>query len=164
MRCANSRRADASHVSGSDCNRELVEGERHAPIRRLVGGQLVVASPEILDEAMPGDDHPGTGVLLESSHRSQPRLETAMVGLDPIVGVPLGAVPRRWEQLLQHDRVGRCLVGDDLDRLDLGRADGPLEAPVGRGSVTPRTDPLVNDLPELVDRSVDVPPSPATFT
>ena len=43
----------------------------------------------------PGDDHPGAVVLLEVAHRSQPRLQPAMVGLDPIVGVPLGSVPRR---------------------------------------------------------------------
>jgi hypothetical protein len=37
-----------------------------------------------------------------------------MVGLDPVVGLPLGSVPRRRERLLEHDRVGRCSVGDDL--------------------------------------------------
>jgi hypothetical protein len=63
-----------------------------------------------------------------------------MVGLDPVVGVLLGSVPRRWEQLLQHDQVGRCSVGDDLDRPRLGHADGPLEEPVSRYGVTPRGD------------------------
>jgi hypothetical protein len=86
-------------------HRELGEGDRHAPVHWLLGGQLVVASPEVLHEAMPGDDHPGTGVLLEPLHRSQPRLQPAMIGLDLVVGVRLGAMPRRWEQLLQHDRM-----------------------------------------------------------
>ena len=73
-----------------------------------------------------------------------------MVGLGPVVGVRLGSVPRRWEQLLQHDRVGRCSVGDDLHRHYLRRADGPPEEPVGRHVVTPRGDEYVNDLAELV--------------
>jgi hypothetical protein len=38
-----------------------------------------VASPKILDEAMPSDDHPGAAVLLEPSQWSQPRLQAAMV-------------------------------------------------------------------------------------
>jgi hypothetical protein len=117
----------ARHTSGSDCDRKLGKGDGHAPTRRLLGGKLVVASPEVLYKAMSDDDHPGTAVLLEPSHRLQPRLEAAMVGLHPVVGVLLGAVPRRWEQLLQHDRVGCCSVGDDLHRHYLGRADGPLE-------------------------------------
>jgi hypothetical protein len=28
-----------------------------------------------------------------------------------VVGVPVGAVPRRWQQLLQHHRVHRRLIG-----------------------------------------------------
>jgi hypothetical protein len=34
-----------------------------------------------------------------------------MIGFDVVVGVLLGAVPRGWEQLVQYDRVGTCLVG-----------------------------------------------------
>ena len=55
----------ARHTSRSDCDRELGEGDRHSPVHWLLGGQLVVASPKILDEAMPSNDHPGTAVLLE---------------------------------------------------------------------------------------------------
>jgi hypothetical protein len=54
----------ALHTFGSDCDRELGEGDHHSPVHWLLGGQLVVASPEVLHEAMPGDDHPGTGALL----------------------------------------------------------------------------------------------------
>jgi hypothetical protein len=43
-------------------------------------------------------------------------------------------MPGRWQQLLQHDWVGGCLVGDDLHRGDLGRAERPLEEPAGRGA------------------------------
>jgi hypothetical protein len=59
---------NAQHTSGSDCDRELGEGHRHPPARRLLGRQLIVASPEVLDEAVPRHDHPCTAVLLEASH------------------------------------------------------------------------------------------------
>jgi hypothetical protein len=75
---------------------KLVERNRHTPIRRLLNGQLVVSAPKVLDEPMPGDDDPGATVLLESSHRSQARLQPAVIRLDPVVGVPVGAVPCRW--------------------------------------------------------------------
>jgi len=51
--------------------------------------------------------------------------------------VLLGSVPRRWEQLVQHDRVRRCSVGDHVHRRCF-RGDGPFEEPTGRGDVTPR--------------------------
>jgi hypothetical protein len=61
-----------------------------------------------------------------------------MVTLDAVIGVPVGAVPRRWQQLLQHRRIHRRLIGHDLDRRDLGQADGPLEEPAGGLGVAPR--------------------------
>jgi hypothetical protein len=120
-----------------------------------------VASPDILDERMTGDDHPDAVVPLEAAHRSQSCLQPAVVALDPIVGVPVGSVPRRWQQLLQHHRIGRCSVGDDLGGRDLGRADGLAEEPAGGTGVPPRGDKYVDDLAELVDRSVHVPPAPS---
>ena len=54
-------------------------------------------------------------------------LEATVIGLDVVVGVPLRAVPGRWQQSLQHRRVHRRLIGGDLDRCDLGRPDRPLE-------------------------------------
>jgi hypothetical protein len=50
-----------------------------------------------------------------------------VVGLDVAVAILIGAVSRRREHLVQRDRVGRRLVGDDLHGRDLGGADGPLE-------------------------------------
>jgi hypothetical protein len=38
-----------------------------------------------------------------------------MVALDAVIGVLLGAVPRGWDELVEHDRVGRRLVGDHLN-------------------------------------------------
>src|SRR5215211_8715649 len=89
-----------------------------------------MAPSNVLDEGMAANDHPGGTVLLEAAHRPQPRLEAAMVGLDPVVGVLLGSMPRCRQQLLQHDRVGGCSVRDHLNGSYLGRGDGPLKEPM----------------------------------
>jgi hypothetical protein len=44
-----------------------------------------------------------------------------------MVGVAVGAVPGRRQQVFQHRRVHRRLIGDDLSRRDLRRTDGLLE-------------------------------------
>ena len=58
----------------------------------------------------------------------------------------------------QRNRAHRRLIGRDLDRRDLGHADGSLEEPAGGLGVAPRGDKHIDDLPELVDRSIDVAP------
>jgi hypothetical protein len=40
--------------SSSDRDGEFVEGDYHSPGHWLLGGQLVVSSPHVLDEGMPG--------------------------------------------------------------------------------------------------------------
>ena len=113
---------------------------------------------------MPGDHDPGAAILLEAPHRTKPCLQPTVIAFDPVIGVAVGAMPGRWQQLLQHDWVGGCLVGDDLHRGDLRRAERPLEEPAGSGRIAPWGDEHVDDLAELVDRAVDVAPRPATFT
>src|SRR4029450_8337601 len=147
------RRTESDHQS------EFIERDGQPPDRWFLHGQLVVTSPKVLDERMPRHDHPGAVVLLESSHWSQPRLQAAVVSLDPVVGVLLSAMPCEWQQLLQYRWVHRRLIGGDLGGPDLGRADGPLEEPVGGRGISPSGDEYVDDLPELVDRSIDVAPS-----
>jgi hypothetical protein len=90
------RRTESDHQS------EFVERDGQPPHRWFLNGQFVVTSPKVLDERMPRDDHPGAVVLLESSHWSQPRLQAAVVGLDPVVGILLSAMPCEWHQLLQY--------------------------------------------------------------
>src|SRR4029450_12534850 len=81
-----------------------------------------------------------------------------MVSLDQVVGVPIGAMPGRRQQLVQHDRGGRGLIGDPLDGSDLMHAGGLFEEPAGGPEVAPRGDDHVDDLAELVDRTIDVAP------
>jgi hypothetical protein len=69
-------------------------------------------------------DDPGATVLLASSHRTQPCLQAAVIGLDAVVGGPLGAVPGRRQQVLQHDRVGCRSVGPDRHWHHLGGVGG----------------------------------------
>jgi len=89
---------------------------------------------------------------------SQPRLQPPVVALDPVVGVLVGAVPCRWQQVLQHGRVHRRLSSDCLGGRDLGHVDRSLEEPMGRLRVALWRDQHVDDLPEPVDRAVDVAP------
>jgi hypothetical protein len=95
---------------------------------------------------------------LEPAHRSQPRLQPAVVAFDLVVGVAVGLMPRRRQQLVEYDRVGRCSVGNNLDRHDLRRADRPFEEPAGSPGVTLGGDKDIDDLSELVDRPVHVAP------
>src|SRR6266511_927470 len=160
LRLIGRRHADAEPLAqGSDGQREFVERDRHPLVHWLLAREVVVPTSQVLHEAMPNDDHPGAAVLLEPAHRPQPRLEAAVVALDPVVGVAVGAVPRRWQQLLQHGRVHRRLIGGDLDGRDFGRADGPLEEPAGCRWVPIWGYEHINDLAELVDRPVDIPPA-----
>lgn len=75
-----------------------------------------MAPLQVLHEAMPGDHDPGATVLLEPSHRTKSCLQPAVIGLHRVVGIPLGAMPRRWQQLLQHGWIDRRVVSDDLNR------------------------------------------------
>jgi hypothetical protein len=68
-----------------------------------------LSSPKVLDERVPSDHDASVAVLFEAAHRSQPRLHAAMVGVDPGVGVSVGAMPCEWQQLLQY-RWGLCCM------------------------------------------------------
>lgn len=148
---------------GSDRHGKFSERDRYPPVDGLLDRQLVVPWSNVLDERVPGDQHPGTAGLFEAAHRSQPRLQPAEVALDPVVGALLGAVPRHRQQLLQHGRIHRRLIGDDLDGRDPGCADSPFEQPAGRGRVPPQGHQHLDDLSELVDGAVEVRPLASDF-
>jgi hypothetical protein len=80
----------------------LVEWDWHPPVYWAVDGKLVMSSAEVLHEGVLGDHNPSAAVLLEPAHRTQPRLETAVVGLDVVGGIPIGAVPGHRQRLLEH--------------------------------------------------------------
>jgi hypothetical protein len=106
--------------------------------RQVIGTpdrELVVSSANVLDQSMPADDDPGAAVLLEPTHWSKPRLQSAMIRLDPVVGIPLGTMPGSRQQLRQHHRIRWRQVGHDLRGRDPAGADGLLEEPAGRPHV-----------------------------
>jgi DNA-binding CsgD family transcriptional regulator len=115
---------------------------------RLVYREFVVAAADVLNECVSSGDHPGAGVGLQTAHRPQSSFQLAVVGFDAVVRVPLGAVPGSRSQLVEHPGVDRGLVGDDLDRRDLGRADRPVEEPASRFGDPPGGHENVDDLPE----------------
>ena len=73
-------------VTGSDRFGELVERGRDSQVVGSgVDAEFVVAATQVLDEGVTADHHRRGPVAFESTHRTQPRFETAMVGLDPVV-------------------------------------------------------------------------------
>jgi hypothetical protein len=100
------------------------------------------------------------GEAFQSAHRPQPSLQPAVIRLDPVVAVSLGDVPRCRQQFVQHAKVGRRLVGGDLERpRDLLQRPG--EEPASRRRIPLLAGQHVDDLPELVDRPVQVAPPTA---
>jgi hypothetical protein len=73
-------------------------------LRRNGDGKLVVAAPEILDEGMAGREEPRARLGLQTAHRSQPRLEPAVVGLEDVVGVLPHVVEGGGEQFVDTPR------------------------------------------------------------
>jgi hypothetical protein len=71
-------------------------------MRSGVDAEFVVAATDVLHERMAADDHPGGMVAFESAHWSEPGLQAATVGFDPIVRVLLGVVKRARHELLDH--------------------------------------------------------------
>jgi hypothetical protein len=82
-----------------------------------------------------------------ASHRSEPVLELAVVGLDAVVGVAFDVVPRRRNQLVEDCRIHRRRVGDHLGRSHLQCGQRPADEPVCRCGVAAGGDEHVDDRP-----------------
>jgi hypothetical protein len=63
-----------------------------------------VAAAEVLHESVPGGEYPQPGHGLDSAHRAQPTFQLGVVGLDPVVRVPLDVVPRRRPRRVEDPR------------------------------------------------------------
>ncbi len=84
--------------SETEC--ELDERDTNPIMYWHVGGELVVAAAQVVHERMSGGDGLGGAHLFESAHRSKPRRQPAVIGLDAIVRVLLGDVPGGWLEVL----------------------------------------------------------------
>jgi hypothetical protein len=78
---------------------------------------------------------------------------------ETLVAIPVGAMPSPWQQLVQRGRVHRREVGDDLHRHRLCLTDRPLEEPTSGRCIPPWGGEHVDDLADLVDRSIHIPPA-----
>jgi hypothetical protein len=59
-----------------------------------------------------------------------------VIGLDMVVGISVGAMPGRRQQLLQYRWVHRRVIGDDLGGPNLrGRSDDDQRAAFGQGCI-----------------------------
>jgi len=54
-----------------------------------VDAEFVVSTSNVLHEGVPGDDNLRRAVRAEPAHRSQPVFQTAVIGLDRVVGTTL---------------------------------------------------------------------------
>ena len=129
---------------------------------RFIGGDLVVASTQVLHERVTGGDGAGGAVSLETTHRSKSGLEPSMIGLDGVVRVLLDAVPRVRDQLVQDTRVDRCPVRRHLHWDGAGAQRPGEELPRSR-QIPAGAELDVDDLTVLVYRSVQI-QWPAIFT
>ena len=141
----------------SDRELEFVECGRQPEHRLDLNSQLVVSAAEVLDERMSSDHDARRSVGLQSTHRPQPGLQSAVVAFTSIVLVLPSVVERRRDQLVDHARKGRSTIGDDLRGGAMRPKRGGEEPPCG-GDISVLGDEHVNDLAVLVDGPVDVPP------
>jgi hypothetical protein len=114
LRCAFPCYAGASPqcLAGSDGEGEVVEGDAEPVSTRGLGGDVVVAAAQVLDEGMSCGEDPGGAGTLQAAHRPQPCLQPPVVRLDRVVRVPLNSVQGRGNQLVEDSRVGGCPLPD----------------------------------------------------
>jgi hypothetical protein len=79
-------------IGCSEGRGELVEGIAEPVARGDIRGEFIVTAAEVLDDGVPDGQDPRGSVAFEAAHRSQPRLQPAMIGFDGVVRVPLDGV------------------------------------------------------------------------
>jgi hypothetical protein len=124
--------------------------------------EFVVATTEVLDERVPGTDHPCRCAAVSGRASAVTGLEAPMIGFDGVIRILLGDVTRGRYQLLDHPRVGRRPIG--------GHLGGPWavlqdtsEEPAGGGQIPFGGDQHIDDLAVLVDRPIQINPPPGDF-
>ena len=96
-------------------------------------------------------------VSFEAAHRTEPCLDPAVIGFDPIVRVLLSVVERARDQLIDHSPQRPGPVGHHLSRFVVVAERRGEEPSRGPDTASGR-DIDVDDLAVLVDGSVDVTP------
>ena len=70
------------------------ERSRDTTAGTRVNAEFVVAAPNVLHQRVTADDHSRRTVAFQSANRTQSRLESAVVALDPVVRILLGVMKR----------------------------------------------------------------------
>ena len=68
-----------------------------------VDTQLVVASAHVLHQRVTTNDHTRGPVMFQTSHRTEPCFQSAVIIFDPIVRALPRVVKRAGEQLVDHN-------------------------------------------------------------
>src|ERR671927_950610 len=89
---------------------EFGEGRRESMFRVGIRAEFVVAAAHVLDKSVSGADHSSRAQLFKAAHRPQPVLESPMICFDAVIAVLLGEMTGSRYQLVEHPRIGRCLV------------------------------------------------------
>jgi hypothetical protein len=76
-----------------------------------------MTAADFLHERVPSDHDHGSTVGIESTHGAESALELTVVGFDPVVPIPLGAMPCLRSEFVEQPRVNRRPVGGDLTGL-----------------------------------------------
>jgi hypothetical protein len=97
--------ADFGDLRRSDHHRQLVERCSNAHTGTRFDPEFVVASAHVLDECVAPHHDAGRPFPFQAAHRSEPRLEATMVGLNSVVCVLSGVVECQREEL--SDRSGQ---------------------------------------------------------
>lgn len=116
-----------------------------------------MASPKILSERVTPDHDRRGPIGSQAAHRSQSRLETAEVPLDPIVRILLGVVHRFRQQLIDHPKQRRSQISSDLGGWPVDSQRCFEELP-RRWDVSLLRHVHVDDLSVLIHRAVHIAP------
>ncbi len=100
----------------SDYELEFVECGRQPEHRRGVDSEFVMAAPQVLDKRVPSDHDARRSVGLQSTHRPQPGLQSAVVAFTSIVLILPSVVEGGGDQFVDHVRQGWGAIGDHLHR------------------------------------------------
>jgi hypothetical protein len=146
----------------SDGECELSEGSREPMPGSDVGGKFVVAATQVLNESVPRADYLRGQEPFQATHRPQPTLQFAVISFDHIIRILIEDMQSVGQELIEHPDVGWRPVGGHL-----GRSRSLLEC-MGEESTRGRQIPFlrsedVDDLPELIDRPVQIDPLARDF-
>lgn len=96
-------------------------GERvlDAAMGARVDAEFVVTAADVLHERVTTNDHPGSVIAFESTHRTEPRFESAVITFDAVVRILLGVVKRGWHETFDRSPQRWGPVGHDFDRLNM---------------------------------------------